>query len=80
MCEEGLAYFSWDIITYCVTSNHQNCEIPNHSFCFVIFCHASLLVFYVLGLDSCVIANELVSSITKSLPSGFCATTRFKLF
>jgi hypothetical protein len=37
MCEEGSGYFSWDIISYCVTSNHQNFEIPKHNFCFVIF-------------------------------------------
>ncbi len=51
-----------------MTSNHfWWFQIPKYSFCFAIFfCYASVLVFYVLGLDSCIVASELVFWITKS--------------
>jgi hypothetical protein len=43
-------------------------------------CYTSVLVFYVLGLDSCIVTSELIFSITKGLANYFCATIRQKLF
>jgi hypothetical protein len=45
-----------------------------------LLCYANVLVFYVLGLDFHVVANESIFWITKSLISCFCVTIRLELF
>jgi len=50
-----------------MTSNHfWGFEISKHGFCFaVLFCYANVLVYYVLSLDSCVVASKSVFESSK---------------
>ncbi len=77
ICEGGLGYYP-----SCVTSNHfWWFEIPKDSFYFAIFFDLQVFwFFYVLGLNSCIVASEYIFWITKSVGSCFCVTTRLKLF
>jgi len=59
MCEQGSRYLSWDIIPSCVTFG----DLRFQNIVFVLqlfFVMQMFLVFYILGLDFCVVVVESI--------------------
>ncbi len=74
ICHGIKSHLVWPQITF------GDVRFQSIVFTLQVFCYISVLVFYVLGLDFCIVTSESTFWITKSLASCFCATIRLELF